>query len=414
MFDFILKLFDTADFPMRWTCGRWSAAHGWTHILADTAIFGAYAAIPISIAWFVRKRKDVAFPPLWWLFAGFIASCGIGHLVEATIFYHPWYRFSGLIKVCTALVSWATVIVLIRYLPTALALPGIARLNDQLRAEIRERIKAEEEKRMVESKMIEAQKLESLGVLAGGIAHAFNNLLTGVMGNVSLARLDMPPDSPLEPYLDQIEKASIRAADLCKQMLAYSGRGHFMLQRVDLSKLADETIYLLQSSISKQAILRLNLASDVPPVLADRTQLRQILMNLVINASEAIGPNSGVINLATGLTRVDQNYLESTVAPSQLKPGDYAFLEVSDTGCGMTPETLARIFDPFFTTKFTGRGLGLAAVLGIVRGHKGALKVSSEPGKGTTFKILLPCAEGVTDIDRPDQPKDLAGDRSGN
>jgi len=257
------------------------------------------------------------------------------------------------------------------------------------------RAAAEAERERMEMRLQETQKLESLGVLAGGIAHDFNNLLTSILGNASLARLDLPPESPAEGALEQIERTSLRAADLCKQMLAYAGKGRFVVQPLDISQLVQDTAHLLQVSISKKAVLKFDLAAGLPPVMADASQLRQIVMNLVINASEAIGDRSGIIALHTGLVRADRTYLADVQLAGNLPEGDYVFLEISDTGCGMTPELKARIFEPFFTTKFTGRGLGLAAVLGIVRGHRGALKVYSEPGKGTTFKLLLPMASGA-------------------
>jgi len=257
--------------------------------------------------------------------------------------------------------------------------------------------KAAAEKQALERKLQDSQKLESLGVLAGGIAHDFNNLLTGVLGNASLARMDLPADSPVQPFLEQIEAAAMRAADLCKQMLAYSGKGRFVVNRLDLNALIVDTTRLLQVSISKRAVMKFQFASGLPVVLGDATQLRQVIMNLVINASEAITDKSGFIAVTTGLTRADRTYLAGAYFARELPEGDYVSLEISDNGGGMAPEVLEKIFDPFFTTKFTGRGLGLAAVLGIVRGHKGALKVFSEPGWGTTFKILLPCAEGVAE-----------------
>jgi PAS domain S-box-containing protein len=250
------------------------------------------------------------------------------------------------------------------------------------------------ERHRIESKLVESAKLESLGVLAGGIAHDFNNLLTGILGNASLARLELPPTSLGQPMIDQIETAARRAADLCKQMLAYSGKGRFVVQRLDLNKLIEDTTHLLQISIAKNCVLRFNLAAALPAVSADATQLRQVIMNLVINASEAIGSRSGVLALGTGVARVDEEYLRGFRPDASPPPGDYVYIEVSDNGCGMDAATLSKIFDPFFTTKFTGRGLGLAAVLGIVRGHKGGLKVYSEPGKGTTFKLFFPAAAG--------------------
>ena len=253
------------------------------------------------------------------------------------------------------------------------------------------------EREQLDRKMQETQKLESLGVLAGGIAHDFNNLLTSILGNASIATLELPPGSSVQDCIEQINEASLRAADLCKQMLAYSGRGRFVVQKLDLGHLVEQTAQMLQISISKKAVLRYRLEKGLPPIEVDATQIRQVIMNLVINASEAIGDQSGVISLSTGLTRVDRDYLHGTLMDPDLPEGDYVFLEISDSGCGMSAETQARIFDPFFTTKFTGRGLGLAAVLGIVRGHKGAMKVYSEPGRGTTFKLLFPAASGVSE-----------------
>jgi PAS domain S-box-containing protein len=250
------------------------------------------------------------------------------------------------------------------------------------------------ESRRLETKLVESAKLESLGVLAGGIAHDFNNLLTGILGNASLARQELPPSSLGQPMLDQIEMAARRAADLCKQMLAYSGKGRFVVHRLDVNKLIEDTTHLLQISIAKNCLLRFNLAANLPSIKADATQMRQVIMNLVINGSEAIGNRSGVLALTTGVARVDEQYLKGFRPDASPAPGDYVFIEVSDNGCGMDSATLPRIFDPFFTTKFTGRGLGLAAVLGIVRGHKGGLKVYSEPGKGTTFKLFFPVASG--------------------
>jgi len=256
--------------------------------------------------------------------------------------------------------------------------------------------KAEVDRMETERRMLQAQKLESLGVLAGGIAHDFNNLLTAMLGNASLARLDLPENSPAHSSLEQIELAAVRAAELCKQMLAYSGRSQLAAARVDLSSLVEDTTQLLQVSISKKCVLKLELHRPLPGILADSTQIRQIVMNLVINASDAIGERSGLIRVCTGLMRADRQYLEETFLSPDLTAGDYVFLEVNDNGCGMAPEVKARIFEPFYSTKFTGHGLGLAAVLGIVRAHHGAVKVYSEPGRGTTFKLLFPAvSEGL-------------------
>ncbi len=256
--------------------------------------------------------------------------------------------------------------------------------------DITERREAEAEQLRLQQQVMQAQKLESLGILAGGIAHDFNNLLTSILGNADLARLTLDTDCPAHENLEDIASASRHAADLCRQMLAYSGKGRFVTAPVDLSALVKDLGQLLSVSISKKAVLRYELAAALPPLTGDASQLRQLVMNLITNASEALEDQSGSILVATRLVTCEDAAFQGALGTERLPPGDYVSLEVTDTGVGMTPEVLQRIFDPFFTTKFTGRGLGLAAVLGIVRGHGGALQVASEPGRGTTFRVLLP------------------------
>jgi PAS domain S-box-containing protein len=255
--------------------------------------------------------------------------------------------------------------------------------------DITEPRRAGEERRALEEQMRHAQKLESLGVLAGGIAHDFNNLLMGVLGNAGLALSELPSDSSARATVEQIETAALRAAELTNQLLAYAGKGRFVVEPLDLSRLVEEMAHLLSAAISKKAVLRYDLAEELPAVEADATQLRQVAMNLITNASEALGDDSGLITVRTGVMEADRAYLAGTWAGDALEPGPYVYLEVADTGGGMDEETRARIFDPFFTTKFTGRGLGLAGVLGIVRSHEGAIRVETEPGRGTTVTVLL-------------------------
>jgi PAS domain S-box-containing protein len=259
---------------------------------------------------------------------------------------------------------------------------------------------AEEKRHRSEQQMLHVQKLESLGVLAGGIAHDFNNILLAIMGNASLALHRITPESPALQHLEQIEKAAQKAADLARQMLAYSGKGRFVLEALDLNRLVRDMGSMLEISISKKAELRFHLTQQLPAIVADPTQIRQIVMNLAINASEAIGERSGVISIATGCRNCDRSYLEETWLNDDLAEGPYVFIEVADNGCGMEAKTVERIFEPFFTTKFTGRGLGMAAILGIVRGHKGAIKVYTEPGKGSTFRVYFPASEKPAEASR--------------
>ncbi len=266
--------------------------------------------------------------------------------------------------------------------------------------DISERRQAEAERRKLETQIQQTQKLESLGVLAGGIAHDFNNILTGLLGNADLAVSDLPSHSPVRPLLHDIQKAGRQAADLTGQMLAYSGKGRFVVEDIDINALVQDMSSLLESSTSKKVELGYELGAELPAVTADATQLRQIVLNLVTNASEAVGNDGGIVRLRTYSAEYDRTDLDRASPNGGLAEGRYVTIEVNDTGCGMDDETKANVFDPFFTTKFTGRGLGLAAVQGIVRGHEGAILVDSELGSGTTFKVLLPAldraAEAVT------------------
>jgi PAS domain S-box-containing protein len=249
------------------------------------------------------------------------------------------------------------------------------------------------ERVQIDEQLRQTQKLESLGVLAGGVAHDFNNLLTGILGNASLTLENAAVGSPNHIALSEVVTAAERAADLTRQLLAYAGKGRFVVGHVDLSALVRQITNLVRTSIPKHVQLRLQLTEPLPLIEADTSQMQQIIMNLVINGAEALGAEQGTVLIQTATQHVDEHYI-ATLAASRyhLQPGEYVVLEVHDTGCGMDSRTLGRIFDPFFTTKFTGRGLGLSAVLGIVSGHKGALKVYSTPGRGTTFKLLFPVA----------------------
>jgi PAS domain S-box-containing protein len=252
------------------------------------------------------------------------------------------------------------------------------------------------ERRQAEERLRQTQKLESLGVLAGGLAHDFNNLLVGVIGYGSLAQQSLTPNHPACAFLNHVLKAGEQAATLTRQMLAYSGKGRFLIERLNLSELISEINDILQHSISKNISQHYELARDLQLVEADRGQMQQVLMNLVLNAAESIAGGSGEIWIRTGVRELSEQDERCELEAAEFSPGKYVYLEVRDTGCGMDEATRTKIFDPFFSTKFTGRGLGLAAVAGIVRSHKGAIQVTSAPGKGSCFTVFFPaCADAL-------------------
>ena len=261
----------------------------------------------------------------------------------------------------------------------------LARLAPAIRRELRE-CQVRQERRTLEEQIQQSQRLESLGVLAGGVAHDFNNLLTGILGNVSLVLDVLNPPEPARSMLKSVIQASERAADLTRQLLAYAGKGRVLVRPFDISTLVSEIGELMRTSIPKKVRFVLDLAEDLPPVEADAAQIQQLVMNLVLNAGEAIGDATGAVQVVTSM---EMRSLDGGASAASR----HVCIEVRDTGCGMDEATCAQIFNPFFSTKFAGRGLGLAAVLGIVRSHQAQIKVETSPGAGSTFRIWLPAAE---------------------
>ncbi|MDQ8154426.1 MAG: PAS domain S-box protein [Gemmatimonadota bacterium] len=253
--------------------------------------------------------------------------------------------------------------------------------------------RAAAERAELAEKFQQSQKLESLGVLAGGIAHDFNNLLAVILGNASMALDALPKDSPARHGIEAVDEASRRAAELVRQILAYAGQGRVLCEPMDFGALVRDMTGLLRSTLSKKATLATERASALPPIEGDPGQIRQVVMNLIVNASEALGAHDGIVTVSTGVRDCDAEYLRGGVLDDSLDPGRYVFVEVSDTGCGMDAATMRRVFEPFFTTKFLGRGLGMAAVLGILRAHRGTIHVRSELGFGSTFTVLFPAFE---------------------
>lgn len=263
--------------------------------------------------------------------------------------------------------------------------------------DITERKLREEERRKLDSQVLHVQRLESLGALAGGIARDSNPLLDGILGRASLVLQDLPQESPAREHVEDIQHAALRASDLTHQMLSYSGGERFAPEPVQISTLIQGMESLLRASISRKAAIQFDLGADMPLVQAGVAQFRQVLLNLVLNASEAIGSQIGVITVRTGTAHIDTHHLSQYMFAEKAVPGSYVFLEVADNGCGMDEATRAKIFDPFFTTKTSGRGLGLAALLGILRTHHAAIRVQSEVDRGSSFRILLPLFAPVSE-----------------
>jgi signal transduction histidine kinase/CheY-like chemotaxis protein len=258
-----------------------------------------------------------------------------------------------------------------------------------------ENSRLQDERMNIERQMLNAQKLESLGVMAGGIAHDYNNLLQSILGNIEMASLKLKADTEPFEFLANATKSGKHAAQLTNMMLTYISKGHIIKKELNLNELVQENSEMLRTAATAAVSIELALSEELPLVMADEAHLQQVVMNLITNAAESIDKHPGLIKLSTGIQRCDQACLNASLLSEKPEPGRFAFLEVSDNGCGMNKDTLDHIFDPFFTTKFTGRGLGMSAVMGIIRGHHGALFVESEPGKGTTFKALFPIPENT-------------------
>jgi PAS domain S-box-containing protein len=253
-------------------------------------------------------------------------------------------------------------------------------------------LKAEEERLQLERQFLQAQKLESLGIMAGGIAHDFNNLLQIILGNMELAARELSPGSTTQNYIVDSMIAGNRAANLCDLMLTYVGKGLISKKELSLNDLVSENAEMLKTAVSSAVTMKLRLSEKIPTILANAPQMQQLVMNLLTNASESIVKQPGLIVISTGVQNCDEAFLADNLLGEKPEPGQFVFIEISDNGCGMSEKTLQRLFDPFFTTKYAGRGLGMSAVLGILKSHSGSMFVDSEPGKGTTFKVIFPAS----------------------
>jgi PAS domain S-box-containing protein len=273
--------------------------------------------------------------------------------------------------------------------------------------DITERVRAEEERKAFEKTLQHTQKLESLGVLAGGIAHDFNNILSVILGHCFVLK-NIPGTAPASnANVEQIESAATRASDLCRQLLAYAGKNPLLQKEFSVYSLVDEIVQMLKSAIPKNVTIKLDMSPDIPLIVGDSSQIQQVAMNLIINAGEAIGEKSGSINVRLKKTVIANGQQEIDYFGAPIPVGIYVCLVVTDNGCGMNEETRQRIFEPFYTTKFTGRGLGMSAILGIIKAHDGTLQLKSTPGVGTTFTVGIPVSRESTAVAASLIPEDF-------
>jgi signal transduction histidine kinase len=437
MSQLIAWLFDYSTFTPHGFCLLWDPSLIWAEAGADLVIAIAYITIPLMLLYFVGKRRDLAFPSAFILFALFILFCGSTHILEALTFWLPLYDLETALKVLTALVSVATAVALWSWMPQILALPSPAHvqaLNADLSQQILERRKAEDALRSAnqeleiryqerskalasttetlleetrarqralaelnasETQLRRMQKLEAISSVSGGMAHDFNNILGVVIGNLDLAMDLVPEPGELRLLLVEAVDAALRGAELTRSLLAFARRQSLHPKEVDANGLIHDMHRMLTRVLGEDVEISLNLRADLWPILADASQVEASLMNLCANARDAM-PHGGKLRIVTDNRQLDEDY--AALNPS-VQPGDYVMIEVSDTGVGMSQEVLGKIFEPFFTTKEQGKGtgLGLSMVFGFAHQSRGHVAAYSEPGQGTAMRLYLPRAmKGVT------------------
>ncbi len=401
MLEFFSKLF-SADFMPHRMCFLGDAAVTWLNVISDCLIALSYYLIPFLLLQLVRKRRDIEFKWAFVAFAMFILACGSTHLLGAVTVWNPVYRLEGVAKGITALASAATFLFLIPLMPALIALPSpsaLTLLNQSLEHRVAERTESLEQalldlrkemqlRRNLESQLIQAQKMEAVGRLAGGVAHDFNNLLTVILGYDEMMREHVKEDPVAVDFAEEIQHAAERATALTNQLLAFSRRQVAVPQVVDLNDVVRGIDKMLRRIIGEDIELRTSLAPQLSRVKVDPSHLDQVIMNLAVNSRDAM-PHGGSLTLETANAELTEEYAGTHLG---VIPGSYVMLAVSDTGHGMDAATQARIFEPFFTTKEKGKGtgLGLSIVYGIVKQNNGEVLVYSEPGRGTAFKIYLP------------------------
>ena len=384
--DYLQKMLETRGLAPHGFCLLWDPALIWTHVIADALIGVAYFSIPVAIAYFLTRRRDIAFSWVVWMFAVFIMACGTTHFFSIWTLWNPDYGAEGLVKAVTAGASVFTAVALWPLLPKAIALPSPAQLqraNDDLTARIAERNAAlaalereAAERKRAEEMLRQSQKMEAVGQLTGGIAHDFNNLLTIVVANLDRAQRLPPGDPGLGRAIGNALTGAGRAATLTGQLLAFARKQPLLPAAHDLNAIVTQMQGLIDGMLGGGVTVVADLAPDLWPVVVDANQTENAILNLAVNARDAM-PDGGTLTLRT-----------------RNVGGDAVVLEITDTGAGMSPDVAAKAIEPFFTTKQPGQGtgLGLSQVYGFIRQSDGNLAIDSTPGAGTTITISLPRA----------------------
>jgi signal transduction histidine kinase/CheY-like chemotaxis protein len=420
MLDFFSKLFSNDFMPHR-MCFLGDSTVTWLHVVSDCSIALAYYLIPVLLFRFAQRRRDVSFQWIFLAFGMFILACGSTHMLGAITVFNPMYRLEGAVKALTAVASIATLALLVPIVPKLIALPS----PSQLTAEVEERRRAENEVRRIneeleqrvarrtasleqaltnlrtemerredlEGQLLQSQKMEAVGRLAGGVAHDFNNLLTIILGYADMLGPHIENDPAAAGCVHEIREAAERASGLTNQLLAFSRRQVTAPRVLDLNQSLLRLEKMLRRIIGEDVELQLNLAEGLAPVMADPSQVDQVVMNLAVNSRDAM-PGGGRLTIQTGNVFLDEQYAANHLGTA---PGKYVSVAVADTGTGMDEATKTRVFEPFFTTKEPGKGtgLGLSIVYGIVKQNGGDILVESQPGGGTVFRIHLPAATGA-------------------
>ena len=372
---YLAELFGISNYMPHGFCFRWRPDLLILQVGSDSLIAAAYFSIPAAIVVFLRKRLDVQ-GGVAKLFIAFIALCGLTHLMSVVVIWYPAYAIEGLAKLATAMVSVTTAIALWPLIPRLTDLPGRAELEQRNR-----------EIRLLNQKL--QQRIDSLGTLAGGVSHDFNNLFTVIKGHGQILEQSNDLPDAMRENLTAIADAVDRAADVCRQMLAYSGRGHFILVETNLN----EIIESMRLPADPRCNFKYSLSTTLEPINASREQMQQLVIDLCTNAIEAIGESGkqkGEVSIRTHMNVLTRKDIDDAVFSHDFSPGEAVILEVADNGVGMPPQVFERLFEPYYSTKFTGRGLGMAAVQGIVRGHHGCVFIETAPDRGTTVKVAFP------------------------